>query len=451
MTFGSVNVPSVSGAEFIAHTDDITNPHAVTKAQIGWGNVDNTADVNKPISNATQSALNGKANVFHTHAATDTAQDSSHRFVEDSEKEIWNGKANASHGIHVSYSSTPPQMDGTASVGTDSTVARSDHVHPTDTSRAAALHTHSEYASIASPEFTGTFSHNRKDNTTVGKCSVAMGDRCTASGSSSVAIGAGCTASNTDSVAMGNGAIASAGYQLATGLYNYNIESASQSDKFIIGKGSGSARFNCFRVTHTGVYASGSYNSSGADYAELFEWLDGNSDNVDRVGLFVTLDGEKIRLTNPDDDFILGVISGNPSVIGDVYDDQWQGMYLYDIYGRPLWEDVDVPDRYEEREITDENGETVMERILVEKAHTERRQKINPDYDNTQEYQKRTERKEWGRVGMMGKLVVNDDGTCTVNGWAKPGNNGIAMKSETPTKYRVMSRIDDTHIRILIL
>ena len=47
------------------------------------------------------------------------------------------GKAATSHGTHVSYSTTAPTMDGTASVGTASTVARSDHKHPTDTSRAS--------------------------------------------------------------------------------------------------------------------------------------------------------------------------------------------------------------------------------------------------------------------------------------------------------------------------
>ena len=46
-------------------------------------------------------------------------------------------KADVSHGIHVTYSTTAPLMDGTASAGTASTVARSDHQHPTDTSRAS--------------------------------------------------------------------------------------------------------------------------------------------------------------------------------------------------------------------------------------------------------------------------------------------------------------------------
>ena len=43
-----------------AHINDKENPHEVTKVQVGLGNVDNTSDVNKPISTATQTALNGK-------------------------------------------------------------------------------------------------------------------------------------------------------------------------------------------------------------------------------------------------------------------------------------------------------------------------------------------------------------------------------------------------------
>lgn len=43
--------------EHISSTD---NPHEVTAEQIGLGNVDNTADADKPISTAMQSALNGK-------------------------------------------------------------------------------------------------------------------------------------------------------------------------------------------------------------------------------------------------------------------------------------------------------------------------------------------------------------------------------------------------------
>jgi hypothetical protein len=43
-----------------SHTSNTSNPHSVTKAQVGLGNADNTSDANKPVSTATQTALNAK-------------------------------------------------------------------------------------------------------------------------------------------------------------------------------------------------------------------------------------------------------------------------------------------------------------------------------------------------------------------------------------------------------
>ncbi len=40
------------------HKANQSNPHKVTKAQVGLSNVDNTADIDKPVSAAVQSALN---------------------------------------------------------------------------------------------------------------------------------------------------------------------------------------------------------------------------------------------------------------------------------------------------------------------------------------------------------------------------------------------------------
>jgi hypothetical protein len=42
------------------HISNKSNPHGVTKSQVGLGNVDNTSDANKPISTAQQTALDGK-------------------------------------------------------------------------------------------------------------------------------------------------------------------------------------------------------------------------------------------------------------------------------------------------------------------------------------------------------------------------------------------------------
>ena len=49
------------------HKHDKNNPHNVTAEQVGLGNVDNTADLDKPISNATQAELDEKAEKVHTH------------------------------------------------------------------------------------------------------------------------------------------------------------------------------------------------------------------------------------------------------------------------------------------------------------------------------------------------------------------------------------------------
>ena len=47
-------------AQLQAHISDTDNPHSVTKAQVGLGNVNNTSDMDKPISSATQTALDRK-------------------------------------------------------------------------------------------------------------------------------------------------------------------------------------------------------------------------------------------------------------------------------------------------------------------------------------------------------------------------------------------------------
>lgn len=105
---------------------------------------------------------------------------------------------------------------------------------------------------------------------------------------------------------------------------------------------------------------------------ETFEWEDGNFNKEDRAGRFVTLKGNKIKLANPEDNFILGLVSESSFSIKN-------------------------------------------------------------------------------KVSMTGKLVAVDDGTCEVDGWCTTWKNGIATKSVEQTKYRVMERLDESHIRILIV
>lgn len=220
----------------------------------------------------------------------------------------------------------------------------------------------------------------------------------------------------------------------------YNAEptptqiNASTGDLFIVGNGTYEARKNAFRVSADGyVRGTRSYSSTGADYAEFFEWQDGNENNEDRRGMFVTVEGEKIRIAEKDD-YIIGVISANASVIGDNYSDEWMGMVMRDVYGEPIMIDA-----------TDENGNV----IYKDDGTPHKKFKINPDYDPEQKYIPREERKEWACVGLIGKLIVNDDGTCEPNGYCVPSNTGIATAAKTG--FRVLSRLDDTHIKILKL
>ena len=58
-----------------AHIQDFSNPHNVTKAQIGLPNVDNTSDIDKPISTSTQTAINEvKTYADNTLARKDTLE-----------------------------------------------------------------------------------------------------------------------------------------------------------------------------------------------------------------------------------------------------------------------------------------------------------------------------------------------------------------------------------------
>ena len=217
------------------------------------------------------------------------------------------------------------------------------------------------------------------------------------------------------------------------------------NNAFVIGNGTKSAKSNAFRVTFDGkTYGLSAFNSTGADYAEYFEWLDGNPDNEDRIGHFVALDGKKIKLAESEDDYIVGIISGNQSIIGNACEDSWNDMYIRDRFDRLMYEDVEV--EKEEPFFNEETGEPDVKIIKVVEKHI----KLNPNYDNNIEYLPRSQRKEWGIVGMLGQIRVIDDGTCKVNGYCKPTKGGIATHTDDKSGYRVIERIDDTLIRVIM-
>lgn len=84
-------------------------------------------DDNVDAIDALEKVAAGKADKSHSHTISDVT----------GLQNALNGKADKNHGTHVTYSDVAPVMNGTASVGNAATVSRSDHVHPTDTSRAS--------------------------------------------------------------------------------------------------------------------------------------------------------------------------------------------------------------------------------------------------------------------------------------------------------------------------
>lgn len=269
-----------------------------------------------------------------------------------------------------------------------------------------------------------------------GAYTMALGTNSVASGVAAFAAGNSAQATGSYSVSLGNGTIASAANQTVVG--SYNSSSSSTANRFIVGGGDSSTRSNAMRVNTSGqVFGTGAFVSSGADYAELFEWEDGNPNNEDRRGLFVTLNGKYIAIANSSDEYILGIISSNPCIIGDSQSEEWHGKYVRDEFGQIVTEDVLVPT------ITDENG------IVIQEEHTEEIAIISEDFDETKTYIPRLERSEWDAVGLLGKLIVKDDGSADVNDYLTTTTGGIGTKSTRKTRFRVMERLDDNLVMVI--
>jgi len=169
-----------------------------------------------------------------------------------------------------------------------------------------------------------------------------------------------------------------------------------------------------FRVRGDGqIYSDAASIVAPADYAEYFEWFDGNTNAEDRAGIPVVLVGNKIVEATENSEEIIGIVSGRPGFIGDSAWSHWNEKYLIDDFGRRILEDYEV---YEWIEV-DKNGKIVelsyafddpkMDDInLPENYKTviQQREKVNPNYDPELEYTPRENRQEWDAIGLVGKV-----------------------------------------------
>lgn len=95
-------------ADLNLHKNNVNNPHQVTKVQVGLGNVDNTADVDKPIGSATQAALatltQTKADKTYVDSQLNTKADKSTTYSKIESDSLVSTKSDTSY-VNTKYSS----------------------------------------------------------------------------------------------------------------------------------------------------------------------------------------------------------------------------------------------------------------------------------------------------------------------------------------------------------
>lgn len=284
----------------------------------------------------------------------------------------------------------------------------------------AAVHIKNDGLALAS-SVPATFDSNSMaigGNTQVSTQSLAVGTGNSAS-AQSLAVGTNSVASS-QSLALGQAADTSLyGSAPVIALNNNSGPAASFSANTVVidsgaqyagPLGSPTAATLIAGSTGTGnIYLQGGAVYSGsADYAEMFEWDDGNTSNQDRVGFFVSLtNGNKIQLGGSE---VIGVVSARPVVIGDAGELGWSQKYLTDDFGRVQLEKVD--------------GRFVPA--------------MNPNYNPALNYVPRRDRQEWATIGLLGKLYVRSAAVLTAGSKCSAHSSGYAVAGNDYHVLRVI-------------
>ncbi|MDR4985716.1 peptidase G2 [Bacillus cereus] len=299
------------------------------------------------------------------------------------------------------------------------------HSHAEGTaSHAEGLLTHAKgsfsHAEGSKSKATGHSSHSEGSETTAGgsyahaegKHTIAFGEAAHAEGTATIANGFSSHAEgNHTSTAHFAGSHIMGKFGTAEEAYSWFIANGTNDTDHNIG-----AKW----LAHNGeMYIDGSsYNAGGTDFAQMFETAD--SSPID-VGYFVTFSSdEKIRIATSNDSFILGISSATPALIGNSGALSWQKRYKTDNFGK---------------------------RQYVRTETHEIQPLLNTEWDPACKYIARKDRTEWLPVGLIGQMLVRDDGTCETHGYCRPNDDGIATKAESG--FFVIKRTGDNQILIL--
>ena len=194
------------------------------------------------------------------------------------------------------------------------------------------------------------------------------------------------------------------------------------------------------------AYADGSWNGSGADYAEFFESKTGSAI---AKGTTLVLDGNKVRASTESDNAsdIVGVarpktMSKNSLVVGNTAWNMWTDKYLTNDFGEYEMEEYTltqwdyregVDDDHEKRkdpdtgkisfktdyipsDVTPPDSKTIVSEDGD--GNKLKRRKLNPSWNKDNVYSPREDRDEWIIVGLIGQVQIIK-GQKTGDRWIK--------------------------------
>lgn len=185
-------------------------------------------------------------------------------------------------------------------------------------------------------------------------------------------------------------------------------------------------------------------------YTEMYEW---SSPSNKRLGLFVQFDKRHPNKIQPyTGDGVLVGVSTVCSVKESDNPDNWKSAYLCD----------EVGDYYLKKEtlaVGVKEYDQKEEMAYIKTMPWDHYVKLPSDkYDSSKKFIKRSDRVEWVRVNLLGKVIVRDNGKCIPGEFCEPvvgtldkefiGTAKEADKNSGLPKFYVLERISPNSILI---
>lgn len=170
-------------------------------------------------------------------------------------------------------------------------------------------------------------------------------------------------------------------------------------------------------------------------FSEMYEWADIPT-CTSKLGKIVQFDKtvpNKVRLYDGKG-IICGITTINSAIDSDD-PDHWYAENMFNEYG-------DLYLRKEKLAVGVKQYDHVNEISYVQTKPWEHLVPLkHPTFDPDAKYIKRSNRGEWVRVNLLGKCIIEDDGTCVPGEYCTPVVSKLVKKQGTVTKAKPNSKI----------